>query len=275
MAFRSSLVLGVTAAAAALLSTVAMAPAVAAADGEGVGERRRDESGVPAYRGRPTCADEDRAEFPIDTRIRRGPAAYRPGGGPQEWTVDLTNATDEPCGNIHPVLVLVDAERTLTPEQVRLRFEDGKRWRPVPFEKTVKGENVGVFDDGFAGFTVAPGRTVSVKVRLAFTAGAGPNHVVASAALVQRRDGDGDWVGTSNDYSFDVTTGSSEEPFQALPRLPELADTGRRTPIAPVLAAAAAAVIGGCALMLGARRLRTGRPRTGRPRAGRPRTRRR
>ncbi|MFH8606578.1 hypothetical protein ACH4D5_03690 [Streptomyces sp. NPDC018029] len=227
-------------------------------------QKRERERGPEEVRGgagwRPSCVDEERVDFPIDTRIRRGPADYEPGGGHEEWTVDLTNATDEPCGNIHPILVLVDEQRTLTARQVRLRFDDGTRWRDVAFERTGQGEHVGVFDDGFAGFTVAPGRTVTVKVRLAFTADAGPNHIVASAAVVQRRGGDGDWVGASNDYPFDLAPAAATERDAEPPAglRAELAETGRHVPLATRIAAAGAVVLVGCGVLAlwGARRLR-------------------
>lgn len=85
----------------------------------------------------------------------------------------------------------------------------------MTFVRSDEDENVGPFDDGFPGFTVAPGRTLTVKVRLSLTAGAtAPNTVVANAAVVQRHEDDGDWVGESNDYRFRVEddgTGKSEE----------------------------------------------------------------
>ncbi len=152
----------------------------------------------------PSCAPADRVDFPLDTRIHEGPAVYRPGGDRQEWAIDLTNATDEACVGVHPILVLVGQRQPLLPEQIRLEFHDGTRWRAVPFERTDQDENVGVLDDGFPGFTVGPARTVTVRVRLAFTSDALQNRVVASAALVQRRENDGDWVGDSNDYGFAV-----------------------------------------------------------------------
>ncbi|OAH13390.1 hypothetical protein [Streptomyces jeddahensis] len=152
----------------------------------------------------PTCATANSGDFPIDTRIHGGPATYQAGGGRQEWLIDLTNTTGESCGNIHPVVVLVDERRSLQPGQVRLEFEDSTRQRAVTFEHTDADENVGVFGDDFAGFTVAPGATVTVKVRLSFTADAQPGGVVANAAIVQRQDDDGDWVGESNDYAFTI-----------------------------------------------------------------------
>ncbi|MFC8666981.1 hypothetical protein [Streptomyces sp. NPDC057199] len=159
------------------------------------------------------------------TRIHGGPAEYDAGGGFRTWYIDLTNTTDATCGNIHPVVVLVDGKRALRPEQPRLEFYDGERPRPVGFERTEQDENIGVLGspvsradrsdaDGsevdeapFPGFTVAPGATLSVKVRLAVTSDAVANDVVAHAAVVQRRgdDGDdGDWVGQSNDYRFRI-----------------------------------------------------------------------
>ncbi|WP_406106443.1 hypothetical protein OG698_28885 [Streptomyces sp. NBC_01003] len=153
----------------------------------------------------PTCAGQYPADFPIGTRIRGGPTTYHPGGGFRTWSLDLTNRTDAECAGIHPVLVLIDKKRTLATRQIQLEFSDGKRHHPVHFERTEWDENVGVFDDGFPGFRVGPGKTVTVRARLTFTSDAEPNSVVANAAVVQRRDDDGDWVGESGDYRFTLT----------------------------------------------------------------------
>ncbi|WP_432177991.1 hypothetical protein [Streptomyces sp. NBC_00063] len=153
----------------------------------------------------PTCTGRHPADFPIDTRIHGGPTTYRPGGGFRTWSLGLTNKTDAECASIHPVLVLIDKKRTLATRQIRLEFSDGKRRHPVRFERTDRDENIGVFDDGFPGFRVGPGKTVTVRARLAFTSDARPNSVVANAAVVQRRDDDGDWVGESGDYRFTLT----------------------------------------------------------------------
>ncbi|WP_461057554.1 hypothetical protein [Streptomyces pseudoechinosporeus] len=110
--------------------------------------------------------------------------------------------------------MLVDQKRVLEGGQMRLEFYEGEgagaRPYPVRFERTDRDENIGVFDDGgdggdgFPGFTVGPGKTLSVKVRLAVADDAVPNDVVANAAVVQRHDDDGDWVGQSNDYRFRI-----------------------------------------------------------------------
>src|SRR5690606_41351686 len=76
----------------------------------------------------------------------------------------------------------------------------------------------------FAGFTVGPGRTLTVKARLQSTSAAVANEVVANAAVVQRHGDDGDWVGQSNDHRFRVEaaprTGTGE-PEPDVPRDPE------------------------------------------------------
>ncbi|WP_405927533.1 hypothetical protein [Streptomyces sp. NBC_00035] len=161
---------------------------------------------------RPTCAAPDSRTFPVKTRIHGGPASYDVGGDFRTWYIDLTNTTAHTCGNIHPIVVLVDEKRALRPEQARLEFYEGdgsggqgREPHPVEFQKSDEDENVGAFDDGFPGFTVGPGRTLTVKVRLSVTSDAAvPNDVVANAAVVQRHDDDGDWVGESNDYRFRI-----------------------------------------------------------------------
>ncbi|WP_328427423.1 hypothetical protein [Streptomyces sp. NBC_00443] len=175
----------------------------------------------------PSCATDDRA-FPLTTRLHGGPDSYVAGGGFGTWYLDLTNKTGRTCTGIHPVVVLIDAKRALKPSQPRLEFYGSPRGNPssspkggadggpdsarphaVRFETTDEDELVGAFggsgDSGdFPGFTVGPGKTVTVKVRLAVTSDAVPNKVTANAAVVQRHQGDGDWVGQSNDYRFTI-----------------------------------------------------------------------
>ncbi|MFF9088005.1 hypothetical protein ACF1BE_16570 [Streptomyces sp. NPDC014991] len=165
----------------------------------------------------PSCAGADTRAFPLATRIRGGPASYEAGGGYGTWYIDLTNTTRRACARIHPVVVLADDRRALRPEQPQLDFYEGSRVRPVTFESTDAHELVGVLDGaGFDGFTVPPGGTVSVRVRLALTSDAQAGRVTANAAAVQRRGQDGDWVGESNTYRFSI--GGDEE------------DTGEATP---------------------------------------------
>ncbi|MEU3945761.1 hypothetical protein [Streptomyces sp. NPDC029526] len=236
------------------------------------------------------CAAAGDREFPLTTRLHGGPGTYTAGGGFGVWYVDLTNTTDRTCTAVHPVIVLVDAERALKPGQATLEFydrgrdtdadeptdgpekseapeegngseeadgsdgaekndgpdatgtsdgagesgatvetgaadgadatretggtdgtgrADGAEGRPHPvrLELTDQDELVGALADdeaGFPGFTVAPGRTLTVKLRLQFTSDAVANEVVANAAVVQRHKDDGDWVGQSNDYRFRI-----------------------------------------------------------------------
>ncbi|MFI7414551.1 LPXTG cell wall anchor domain-containing protein [Streptomyces sp. NPDC049627] len=185
----------------------------------------------------PGCATDDR-EFPLTTRLRGGPDSYTAGGGFGTWYLDLTNSTGRTCTGIHPVVVLVDGKRALKPSQPRLEFygtpvatpngtptatpngpPDPTRPRPVRFETTDEDELVGAFD-GFPGFTVGPRATLTVKVRLALTSDAVPNEVTANAAVVQRHDGDGDWVGQSNDYRFTVDADADVDADTAAPTHP-------------------------------------------------------
>lgn len=179
-------------------TAVAVVSEVDADAGDGPG------SGPGADR-QPSCGKPSDPDFPIDTRIHGGPDEYRPGGPPATWSIDLTNSTDEACHNIHPVIVLSDRHRSLTAAQVRLQLTDDKgRWRAMSLEKSDEDETIAVLEGGFPGFAVPGRQTVTVRARLAFTAAADTNKVVANAATVQRRGGDGDWVGESNDYRFSV-----------------------------------------------------------------------
>ncbi|MGV9321133.1 hypothetical protein [Streptomyces sp. NPDC003660] len=175
------------------------------------------------------CTAGDDGSFPLDTRIHGGPATYRAGGAPGTWYIDLVNSGSQPCAGVHPVVVLVDDERLLRPSQAKLDFYDGHKRRPVRLESTDQQELVGVVGaDGFAGYTVAPGKTVTVKLRLMITSDAFADHVTAKAALVQRRGQDGEWVGESEDYVFDI---DGEEPAR---RPDEQRDPGRtQGPVPP------------------------------------------
>ncbi|MCC9703962.1 cell wall protein [Streptomyces sp. MNU76] len=165
------------------------------------------------------CVGDDSGAFPIRTRIRGGPTTYVAGGGFHTWAVELTNTTSRTCGNIHPVVVLADSARTLKRSQPQLEFyddADDTTPRPVTFERTDADELVGVLGGdghgGGTGFTVLPGRTLAVKVRLSLTSDAtAPNEVVANAAVVERRGDDGTWVGESNDYRFRITDEKEDE----------------------------------------------------------------
>ncbi|MEU6844754.1 hypothetical protein ABZ930_23060 [Streptomyces sp. NPDC046716] len=252
MRLRRPLALGITATAAAL-ALAGPPPATAHGGAPVAREVSRDLS----------CdAAADGTRFPVDARIHPGPDTYHPGDGHRRWSIDLTNTTGSSCSAIHPVLVLVDRERKLKPRQIRLEFHDGTRWRPVPFEHTDEDENIGVLDDGFPGFPVGAGRTVTVQLRLAFTADTRPGRVVADAAVVQRRGDDGDWVGESGDYPFaiaddaDADAGADEETGPS-PSLPDqLAETGRDASLLGLGATACALLACGGALVIGSRRLR-------------------
>ncbi|MEU9342962.1 hypothetical protein AB0D74_17320 [Streptomyces sp. NPDC048278] len=152
-----------------------------------------------------SCAGAGQQGFPLTTRLHDGPSSYEPGGGFGTWYLDLTNTTGRTCAAIHPVVVLVDDKKALKPSQTELEFYDGPRTRAVPLTETDESELVGVFEGtGFPGLTVAPGATVSVKVRLAVTSDAVRNGVTANAAVVQRQGTDGEWVGESNAYRFGI-----------------------------------------------------------------------
>ncbi|CAL9431332.1 hypothetical protein SUDANB58_02056 [Streptomyces sp. enrichment culture] len=207
-------------AAAALLATVTITTAAAPAPAHtpapaSVPTGTRTDSPAPAPA--PACAAPDDRAFPLTSRIHGGPAVYAAGGGHGTWYLDLTNTTTRTCSGIHPVVVLVDGRRSPDPARIRLEFHDGTRFHPVRLTATDADELVGAFaGDGFPGFTVGPGRTLTVTVRLRIAPGAAPDEVTANAAIVQRRKEDGDWVGQSNDYRFRVeSAGRSGEPSAA------------------------------------------------------------
>ncbi|MFJ9346828.1 hypothetical protein [Streptomyces sp. NPDC101237] len=207
-------------AAAAVLAAVPPAAAVPRPSPE-LAVLPRPAATVSADASGASCAAADEQGFPLTTRIHDGPTSYEAGGGYGTWYLDLTNTTGRVCADVHPVVVLVDDKRVLKPSQAELEFYDGPRTRPVPLTETDESELVGVFDgDGFPGLTVAPGATVSVKVRLAVASDAVRNGVTANAAVVQRRGSDGDWVGESNAYRFGI--GGEPPPASLAPAVPSV-----------------------------------------------------
>ncbi|MEV6119940.1 hypothetical protein AB0M23_05345 [Streptomyces sp. NPDC052077] len=277
--------------AAALLAALATASVAAGPAGHAAAAPRTRAPADPApLAPLPACAAAGDRGFPLTARLRGGPDGYRPGGGPAVWYLDLTNTTSRSCDGVHPVLVLVDERRVLTPSQPRLEFHDGAHAYPVAFRATDRDELIGPFDgegpgsagDGgssgggradepFPGFTVPSGRTVTVKLRLALAPGTLPNEVTATAAVVQRRGDDGEWIGRSNDYRFRVegteaaardgdpiapsVASTPDFPGAGLPFADELASTGTRRAGA-ALAAGALLVAAGAAAVLLARRRR-------------------
>ncbi|MFD7130391.1 hypothetical protein [Streptomyces sp. NPDC059894] len=179
----------------------------------------------------PGCAGPDTGDFPLTTRLHGGPASYRAGGGFGTWYLDLTNTTSRTCTGVHPVVVLVDAERSLKPSQPHLEFYADGRPHPVHFETTDEDELVGALTDRsttatgpglsadapFAGFTVPPHKTLTVKLRLALTSDTVPNEITVNAAVVQRHGDDGEWVGQSNDYRFTVEAGGRSTTRETAP----------------------------------------------------------
>ncbi|WP_328400237.1 hypothetical protein OHS70_23685 [Streptomyces sp. NBC_00390] len=184
----------------------------------------------------PVCGKASDPLFPIATRIHGGPETQQPGAGPQTWSVDLRNTTREMCHHIHPVIILTGGPG-LTADRVAMEFYDESeaRWRPVMLERTTQDELVGAFDDGFPGFVVPAERTVSVKVRIALDAGTPPNAVTVNAAIVQRQGADGDWVGESGDYRFEVVEADRRTPApgDSPTATSSPSDTGSATATAP------------------------------------------
>ncbi|MBP5939402.1 hypothetical protein F3K43_28065 [Streptomyces sp. LBUM 1476] len=169
------------------------------------------------------------------------------------------------------MVVLVDGRRELKAGQVHLEFYDGERPRAVQFEETDADELVGPFGegdagaggDGFAGFSVPAHRTLTVKLRLSFTSDAVADDVTAHAAVVQRRGGDGEWVGQSDAYRFTVegTTGSTPASTSVPQRTGarteegrELAGTGAGPVVVGVAAVAGGLVAAGAGLVVVRRR---------------------
>ncbi|MGW1868559.1 hypothetical protein ACWCPS_23710 [Streptomyces mauvecolor] len=207
----------------------------------------------------PFCAGRTGSAFPLDTKIHGGPAEYHPGGARQSWSLDLTNTSHEDCDSIHPVLVLVDRDRTLKNDRIRMEFDDPATGRKhsVAFLKTDEDEHIGVFDDGFPGFVIGAGKTLTVPVRLGFTADAVADRITANAAIVQRRGTNGQWVGESADYRFDIV--AEDDLLHQIDT--ELAETGRGSALARLGLVSAVLLLAGGALVTAPRRFRLRRRR--------------
>ncbi|MFJ9343952.1 hypothetical protein ACIRP0_32435 [Streptomyces sp. NPDC101733] len=255
------------------------APTAPAPVDVGTGGGARPAPALPS-RAQATCGDGKSSTFPIGARIRGGPAVYRAGAGAQAWLLDLTNNTNTTCTAIHPVLVFTDQARVLRPAHLRMEFDAPGGPYAVSLEHTDRDEIIAVFDGGeaFPGFAVGAGGSVTVKVRLAFTADAPHGEVLADAALVQRKGDhgdDGDWVGEAGGYRFSVegpddsggdgtTDGGSTVDGgdqDGSETAGSLAHTGPRT--GTYGAGALAALTAGAGLLLAARRPRTPAGRTG------------
>ncbi|MEU7604744.1 hypothetical protein AB0B78_32295 [Streptomyces sp. NPDC040724] len=234
----------------ALTAVLVATTAPTAAADIGTGGGARPAPALPS-RAHATCGDGKSHAFPIGARIRGGPAVYRTGGGPQTWYLDLTNTTDSECTAIHPVVVFTDKARTLRPAHLQMEFDAPGGTFPVSLERSDRDEIIAVFDggDAFAGFTVGPGGSKTVRVGLAFAPDSPTGEVLADAALVQRKGDDGDWIGEAGGYRFSVE--GPEDPVEA----GSLAHTGPHE--WAYGAGAVAALAAGGALLLGARRLRT------------------
>ncbi|MEV8454435.1 hypothetical protein AB0467_19085 [Streptomyces sp. NPDC052095] len=210
---------------------------------------------VPTPGPSAACGDPAAKDFPLTTRIHGGPDTYSSGGGYGTWFLDLTNTTAEPCRAVHPVLVLTDADRRLTSDQIQLQFSEQARpgtEHRVSWETTDQDEHIGVFGgtggDTFAGFTVPAGRTVTVRVRMAFTSDTSPGRITANAVVVQRQrvagKDDGAWIGESDDYPFTVvdengdgterdTGGTTEPPAATATTGPDEPGTAESVPDGP------------------------------------------
>ncbi|TXS55336.1 hypothetical protein [Streptomyces sp. t39] len=223
MRLRNALALTAGTATAAMITAGALALPALADDDRPVDRRGPGGQGVsrPADQ-QPTCGKESDPQFPIRTRIHGGPATVRPGSGFQGWRLDLTNTTPELCHHIHPVVILTDRDGALAADRVAVQFHDtdAGRWRAVALERTGEAELVGAVDDGFQGFVVPAGRTVTVEARLSFAAGTAPGDVTVNTAVVQRKGDDGDWVGESGDWHVAVSGAPSpgtREPAESTP----------------------------------------------------------
>ncbi|MEV0369121.1 hypothetical protein AB0I10_04740 [Streptomyces sp. NPDC050636] len=183
------------------------------------------------------CGRPDSRDFPISSRVYGGPATYSTGGDWQTWQLELRNTTAAACEDVHPVIVLTDAHRALRPERIRLEFRDpAGGWRPVPFESTDHDEQIGVFGvgeekgagdggrgEGAGGGLTVPGKgTMTVQMRMRFERGTPADRITANVTTVQRRGTDGEWIGQSGDYRFDVRPGAPAPAAPMTPAMPGL-----------------------------------------------------
>ncbi|MEU1617930.1 hypothetical protein ABZ479_11590 [Streptomyces sp. NPDC005722] len=178
--------------------------------------------------------------FPVDARLLDGPPVYTAGAGPREFRVELENTSRGPLRDVHPVLVFVDRGRKLTAGQIRLEYRKAtsvagagntardRTWRPVAVEHTDNDENIAVLGGAHGpGTTLPPRRKVAIALRLRFTADTPAGPVTASATIMERRGQDGDWVGESTGYEFDVVPSRHAPAGPQSPRPGRTGEEGR------------------------------------------------
>ncbi|MFJ4617872.1 hypothetical protein [Streptomyces sp. NPDC088812] len=151
----------------------------------------------------PGCAGPVTGDFPLTTRLHGGPASYRAGGGFGTWYLDLTNTTGRTCTGVHPVVVLVDAERSLKPSQPHLEFYADGRPHPVHFETTDEDELVGALTDRPTAATGSTASTASTG-SAASTASTGFTASTVSTGFTasNRSSGSAEWSGSSAPAPF-------------------------------------------------------------------------
>lgn len=181
------------------------------------------------------CAED----FPVTARLLGGPHTYAAGAGPREFRVELENTSRGELREVHPVLVFVDRGRKLTADQIRLEYRAAasaagagnardRSWRPVAVERTDNDENIAVVGGkNGPGTTLPSRRTVAIALRLRFTAATPAGPVTASATIMERRGRDGDWVGESAGYDFDVAPSRDATAGPQSPRPGRTGEEGR------------------------------------------------
>ncbi len=178
--------------------------------------------------------------FPVTALLLGGPHTYAAGAGPREFRVELENTARAPLRDVHPVLVFVDRARKLAPDQIRLEYRTtapiagaagtrDRSWRPVAVERTDNDENIAVVGGkNGPGTTLPAHRKVTIALRLRFTAPTPAGPVTASATIMERRGTDGDWVGESVGYDFDIVPPRNATPRPQSPRPGRTGEHGRQ-----------------------------------------------
>ncbi|WP_089225853.1 hypothetical protein [Actinacidiphila glaucinigra] len=184
----------------------------------------------------PQAAADD---FPVTARLLGGPHTYTAGAGPREFRVELENTSRGRLRDVHPVLVFVDRGRRLTPGQILLEYQvadpvakagnaPDRSWRPVAVQHTANDENIAVVGgENGPGTTLPSRRKVSIALRLRFTAPAPAGPVTATATIMERRGADGDWVGESEGYDFEVVPSRDATAGPQSPRPGRTGEEGR------------------------------------------------
>ncbi|MCB5910287.1 hypothetical protein [Streptomyces pinistramenti] len=222
-AARALLTAGLLSAAFGVALPVALPDGLSAAAGAYAapsGPARYRQAAATAPHGPAGCGRHDRRGDPLTARVGGAPREYAAGDGWRGWRLEIRNATDVACTDVHPAVVLAAERHGLQPGMVRLEFRDQTTgdWLPVAFAPADRHEQIGVLGGGGAGpnggagggsrgghgLTVPAHGTTDVPVRMRFARQTPRDRVTAAVTTGRRHDGTAAGTGRHRGYAFTV-----------------------------------------------------------------------